>query len=95
MCSETQTNLEAKYRTYHIIFIHSLIRPFYPNMTGRGHDNDVATPSYECVDENGPNDIEYLRMLPGQTNEDFTIWGFCRTSTTTNPCSINRVFRHF
>jgi hypothetical protein len=29
----------------------------------------------EGVDENGPNDIEYIRMLPGQPNEDFIIGG--------------------
>ena len=27
----------------------------------------------EDVEENGPNDIEYLQMLPGETNDDFTI----------------------
>ena len=27
------------------------------------------------VDDSGPNDIDYLRMLPGQTNDDFTTGG--------------------
>ena len=39
------------------------------------HMSDLLTHDDECVDENGPNDIEYLRMLPGQTNEDFTMGG--------------------
>ena len=33
--------------------------------------SDLLTHDDEGVDENGPNDIDYLRMLPGQTN-DFT-----------------------
>ena len=37
--------------------------------------SDLLTHDEEGVDENGPNDIEYLRMLPGQTNDDFTIGG--------------------
>ena len=39
------------------------------------HMSDLLTHDDEGVDENGPNDIEYLRMLPGQTNDDFTIGG--------------------
>ena len=35
------------------------------------HRSDLLTHD----DDDGPNDIEYLRMLPGQTNEDFTIRG--------------------
>ena len=46
------------------------------------HMSDLLTHD-DGVDENGPNDIEYLRMLPGQTYEDFNI-GFSRTLTT-NP----------
>ena len=37
--------------------------------------SDLLTHDDEGVDENGPNDIDYLRMLPGQTNDDFTIGG--------------------
>jgi len=36
------------------------------------HMSDFLTHD-EDIDENGPNYIEYLRMLPGQTNENFTI----------------------
>ena len=39
------------------------------------HMIDLLTHDDEGVDENRPNDIEYLRMLPGQTNDDFTIGG--------------------
>ena len=37
------------------------------------HMSDLLTHDDEGVDENGPNDIEYSRMSPGQTNDDFTI----------------------
>ena len=37
------------------------------------HMSDLLTHEDEGVDENGPNDIEYLRILPGQTNEDFIV----------------------
>jgi len=37
------------------------------------HMSDLLTHDDEGVDANGPNDIEYIRMLPGQPNEDFTI----------------------
>ena len=37
--------------------------------------SDLFTHDDEGVDENGPNDIDYLRMLPGQRNDDFTIGG--------------------
>jgi hypothetical protein len=39
------------------------------------HMSDLLTHDDEGVDENGPNDIDYVRMLPGQTNDDFTIGG--------------------
>ena len=39
------------------------------------HMSDLLTYDDEGVDESGPNDIDYLRMLPGQTNDDFTIGG--------------------
>ena len=39
------------------------------------HMNDQLTHDDEGVDENGPNYIEYVRMLPDQTNDDFTIGG--------------------
>ena len=35
--------------------------------------SNLLTHDDEGVDENGPNDIEYIRMLPGQPNEDFTM----------------------
>ena len=37
------------------------------------HMSDLLTHDDEGVDENGPNDIEYIRMLPGQPHENFTI----------------------
>ena len=39
------------------------------------HMSDLLTHDDEGVDENGPNDIDYVRMLPGHTNDDFTIGG--------------------
>ena len=39
------------------------------------HISDLLTHDGEGVDENGPNDIEYIRMLPGQPNNDFAIGG--------------------
>ena len=39
------------------------------------HMSELLTHDDEGVDENGPNDIDYVRMLPGQTNDDFTIGG--------------------
>ena len=39
------------------------------------HMSDLLTHDDEGVDENGQNDIEYIRMLPGHSNEDFTLGG--------------------
>jgi hypothetical protein len=38
--------------------------------------DDLLTHDDEVVDENGPNDIDYVRILPGKTNDDFTIGGY-------------------